>query len=316
VTSPPAAEDAVTCETVVPAPPQEVFRWLVRPELLVRWIGIDAQLEPRPGGLFRFEIAEGEWCSGRYLEVVPGRRVVVTWGWDSGVIPVPPGSSMVSIDLVEHPEGTLVRLVHSDLAPEVRRLHAEGWSRFLPRLAAVVAGRDPGEDPARDGPPPTVQPWAQGETPMPVDVIATETIDRPCDEVAAYLRDPANDTSWIGGIRSVRLMTPGPVAIGSQVERVASFLGRRVEYVNEITELTADRLVMRSVRSPFPMRVTYGHRRAGGSATEVSVRVEGDASRFYALLAPLLGVAMRRSIARDLRNLKRVLEGRPQPPSR
>jgi hypothetical protein len=59
---------------------------------------------------------------------------------------------------LEHPEGTLVRLVHRDLAPEVRRLHAEGWSRYLPRLAAVVAGRDPGEDPARDGSPPTVQP--------------------------------------------------------------------------------------------------------------------------------------------------------------
>jgi hypothetical protein len=28
--------------------------------------------------------------------------------------------------------------------------------------------------------------------------------------------------------------------VGSQVERVASFLGRRVEYVNEITELTGD----------------------------------------------------------------------------
>jgi hypothetical protein len=31
---------------------------------------------------------------------------------------------------------------------------------------------------------------------------------------------------------------------------------------NEITELTADRLAMRSVHSPFPMRVTYGHRDA------------------------------------------------------
>jgi uncharacterized protein YndB with AHSA1/START domain len=153
VTDPPATDDAVTCEVVVPAPPQEVFRWFVRPELLVRWIGIDARLEPQPGGLFRFEIAEGEWCSGRYLEVVPGRRVVVTWGWDSGAIPVPPGSSTVAVDLLEHPEGTLVRLVHRDLAPEARRLHAEGWSRFLARLAAVVAGRDPGEDPARDGPP-------------------------------------------------------------------------------------------------------------------------------------------------------------------
>jgi uncharacterized membrane protein len=144
---------------------------------------------------------------------------------------------------------------------------------------------------------------------MPVDVTATDTIGRPRAEVAAYLRDPANDTSWIGGLRSARLLTPGPVAEGSQVERVASFLGRRVEYVNEITELTGERLVMRSVRSPFPMRVTYGHRQATDGATEVSVRVEGDAGRFYALLAPLLGVAVRRSITRDLRTLKRALEG-------
>ena len=125
-------------EVVVPAPPEEVFNWFVRPELLVRWIGIDADLDPRPGGRFRFEIVDGEWCSGRYLEVVPGRRVVFTWGWDSGAIPVPPGSSTVTVDLLSHPDGTLVRLVHSDLAPEVRRLHAEGWSRFLPRLAAAL----------------------------------------------------------------------------------------------------------------------------------------------------------------------------------
>jgi uncharacterized membrane protein len=146
---------------------------------------------------------------------------------------------------------------------------------------------------------------------MAVDVTATGSIDRPRGQVAAYLRDPANDTEWIGGLRSARLLTPGPVGVGSQVERVATFLGRRVHYVNEITELTDDRLAMRSVRSPFPMRVTYGHRDADDGATEVSVRVEGDAGRFYALVAPLLGPAVRRSITRDLRNLKRVLETRP-----
>ena len=145
--------DAVTCEVVVPAPPDEVFRYFVEPALLVRWIGISASLEPRPGGRFRFEVADGEWCSGSYLEVVPGRRVVFTWGWDSGAIPVPPGSSTVEVELSAEPEGTRVRLVHRDLAPEVRQLHAEGWASFLPRLAAAAAGRDPGPDPGRRRPP-------------------------------------------------------------------------------------------------------------------------------------------------------------------
>ena len=141
--------DAVAREQVVVAPPGEVFRWFVDPGLLARWIGIRAVLEPRPGGSFRFELVDGEWCSGHYLEVVPGRRVVFTWGWDSGAIPVPPGSSTVEVDLEPHPDGTLVRLVHRDLAPEVRPLHADGWSRFLPRLAEAVAGRDPAPYPTR-----------------------------------------------------------------------------------------------------------------------------------------------------------------------
>ena len=89
---------------------------------------------------------------------------------------------------------------------------------------------------------------------------------------------------------------------------MASFLGRRIEYLNEITELSGTRLAMRSVRSPFPMRVTYGFDDAADDATEVSVRVEGDASRLYRLADPLLAVLVRRSVQRDLRTLKRLLE--------
>jgi Polyketide cyclase / dehydrase and lipid transport len=145
-----------------------------------------------------------------------------------------------------------------------------------------------------------------------IDTTAVTRVGRPRQEVAAYLTDPANDPGWIGGLRSARLVTPPPVGVGSQVERVARFLGRRVEYVNEITELSGTRLAMRSVRSPFPMRVTYGFEDAGGG-TEVSVRVQGDASRMYRLADPLLARLVRRSVQRDLRNLKRVLEDGARP---
>jgi Polyketide cyclase / dehydrase and lipid transport len=143
---------------------------------------------------------------------------------------------------------------------------------------------------------------------MSVDTTSATTIARPRGEVAAYLRDPANDMEWIGGIREARLVTPAPVAVGSRVERVARFLGRRIEYVNEITELTDARLAMRSVQAPFPMRVTYEFSDDGRGSTVVSVRVQGEAARFYRLAGPLLGRAVRRSVSRDLRTLKRVLE--------
>ena len=90
---------------------------------------------------------------------------------------------------------------------------------------------------------------------------------------------------------------------------MATFLGRRIEYVNEITELTDDHLTMRSVHSPFTMRVTYGFVPADHEHTQVSVRVEGDASGLYNLASPLLNAAVHRSIAGVLRRLKRLLEG-------
>jgi uncharacterized protein YndB with AHSA1/START domain len=113
---------------------------------LVRWIGIRALLEPRPGGAFRFELVPGEFCSGRYLELVPGRRVVFTWGWESGALPVAPGSSTVEVDLIPDGVGTLVRFIHRDLPQASLDGHAPGWDHYLARLRVAASGGEPGAD--------------------------------------------------------------------------------------------------------------------------------------------------------------------------
>ena len=143
---------------------------------------------------------------------------------------------------------------------------------------------------------------------MPVDVTAETTVDRPRNEVAAYAMDPANDPVWISGITEARLLTDPPLGNGTRVERVASFLGRRIEYVLEVEEHDPTAvMVMRSVKGPFPMRVTYRFD-AEGTGTRASIRVQGDAGGFYRLAAPLLSLAVKRSITRDLRNLKGLME--------
>jgi uncharacterized protein YndB with AHSA1/START domain len=145
------SDDAVVCEVAIRAPAARVFAMFTDPTLLVRWIGIRALLEPRPGGAFRFELLAGEWCSGRYLEIDPPRRVVFTWGWESGALPVAPGSTTVEVELTERDGVTHVRLTHRGLDAAMRAMHADGWSRFLARLEAVLEGRDPGPDPATEG---------------------------------------------------------------------------------------------------------------------------------------------------------------------
>ena|SRR5215217_2748286 len=119
-----------------------------------------------------------------------------------------------------------------------------------------------------------------------------------------------NDPEWIGAIRETRLVTEAPFGVGAQVERVGTFLGKRIEYVNEVVELDPDRrLVMRSVKAPFPMTVTYEFDDEPGGGTRMRIRTEGDASGFYRLAGPLLDRAVKRGVGQDLKRLKQRVEG-------
>src|SRR5215471_7449893 len=89
-------------ETFIALPPEEIFRYLVEPTLMARWIGLSHDLDPQPGGRFRVEVSSGNIASGHYVEVVPPRRVVFTWGWesqDADLSILPPGFSLVEIEL-------------------------------------------------------------------------------------------------------------------------------------------------------------------------------------------------------------------------
>lgn len=140
-------------EVLIDAPPEQVFRFFVDPEWLPKWLGQTARLDPRPGGEFRFEVSSGEWCVGEYLEVEAPRRVVFTWGWEDQGMNLPPGSSVVEVDLVAEGSGTRLTLAHRGLPDEdTLALHADGWSRYLDRLDRVARGLDPGPDPATETP--------------------------------------------------------------------------------------------------------------------------------------------------------------------
>ena len=142
------SDAAVRIEVDVNAPADVVYELLTDPELFVRWIGISAELDPRPGGVFRFEIAPGEFCSGRYVEIERPHRVVFTWGYESNAMPLEPGSTTVAIDIASRGESCSVTLVHSGLDGPMRTMHAEGWNGFVPRLVAVAEGREPADDPS------------------------------------------------------------------------------------------------------------------------------------------------------------------------
>ena len=144
---------------------------------------------------------------------------------------------------------------------------------------------------------------------MAVDVLTEATIERPVAEVASYAADPTNAPEWYANIESVAWETEPPVAVGSKVAFVARFLGRRLAYTYEITELVpGERLVMRTAEGPFPMETTYTWAPEGDGATHMTLRNRGEPAGFSKLAAPFMAPAMRRANRKDLAGLRAVLE--------
>jgi uncharacterized membrane protein len=144
---------------------------------------------------------------------------------------------------------------------------------------------------------------------MAVDVRTEIEIARPRSEVSAYAADPDNATTWYENIKSVKWRTSPPLAVGSQIEFVASFLGRRLAYTYEVAEHSpGERFVMRTAHGPFPMETTYTWQDAPGGGTRMMLRNAGRPSGFGRIAAPVMARAIRRANTKDLRRLKTILE--------
>jgi len=145
---------------------------------------------------------------------------------------------------------------------------------------------------------------------MSLDVVAALEISATPAEVAAIQFDPARDPEWIGGVKSVDLVTPPPLGLGSQVRRLGGFLGRPIEWLMRVDDFEPARLVaMHALRSPFPMDVDYRLEPLdNGRRTRASIRIRGHGRGMYGLPARIMAPLVRRSVLGDLKRLKRIVE--------
>ncbi|MDX1658807.1 MAG: SRPBCC family protein [Nitriliruptorales bacterium] len=128
--------DVVELERRINAPRDTVFAYFTDPDRYTRWMGHEAELDARPGGIYRVHVVEGSVARGEFVEVEPPERVVFTWGWEGNPM-VPPGSSRVEVTFRSDGGDTVVTLTHSGLPDaDAMRLHEDGWTRYLDQLVA------------------------------------------------------------------------------------------------------------------------------------------------------------------------------------
>jgi uncharacterized protein YndB with AHSA1/START domain len=129
----------------IEAAPADVFPYLTDADLMVRWMGDWADLDPTPGGKLAIDVT-GVPVRGEYLVVEPPHRLVLSWG-AAGSEVLAPGSTTVEILLRADGDATVLELSHRDLPAEELPKHDVGWGHFLERLAVAASGGEPGPDP-------------------------------------------------------------------------------------------------------------------------------------------------------------------------
>ena len=134
----------LTREVLVDASPTTIFPFITDPAQQVRWMGTQAELDPRVGGTYNVLVWGKPPGVGKFLEVVPDSKVVFTFGWDEPDHPIPAGSTEVEITLIPDGDKTRVRLVHRGLPDDAVGDHTQGWDHYLDRLAVASTGGDPG----------------------------------------------------------------------------------------------------------------------------------------------------------------------------
>jgi uncharacterized protein YndB with AHSA1/START domain len=154
------AQDAVTGEIFIAAPPERVFQAITDPKQMPLWWGqqglyrvTEWKADLRPGGKWQSDGVGADGTSfrveGEYLEVDPPRLLVHTWIPSYAVRM----KTVVRWELeardvhgLQHPgpkkvgTGTLVKIRHEGFAglPEQAKSHGQGWVRVLGWMQAFL----------------------------------------------------------------------------------------------------------------------------------------------------------------------------------
>jgi carbon monoxide dehydrogenase subunit G len=135
-------------------------------------------------------------------------------------------------------------------------------------------------------------------------------VERPPEEVFAYLSDPATFPEWQASVLESKQESPGAITSGTRIREVSKFLGRRMETILEVTAYEPGRqFSLKVVSGPIPFDVRQNLQPVEGG-TKIDVVIEGEPGGFFKLAEPLVVRAVGRELANNLATLKDILESR------
>ena len=137
----------------------------------------------------------------------------------------------------------------------------------------------------------------------------TVVIDRPIDEVFAYVTDQTNTPNWQAGLVEAKRTTASPIGVGTKHTFVRSFMGRRMEASNEYVAYEPGRIItFKTISGPVPLEASYLFEPVAGG-THLTSKIAMDAKGLVSLAEPLIARSLRREMDAAFVALKGLLEG-------
>jgi len=145
-----------------------------------------------------------------------------------------------------------------------------------------------------------------------VKVEVSVVINRPVEEVFAFVTRIENWNQWDAQLAEVKKTSEGPVGVGTTWQEARHLMGRRMESTNEITEYEPNRkLSFKSTSGPFPVEGGYTFESVEGG-TKFTVKGQAETGGFFKLADPVVRRAVKGQLETINANLKELLEAQAE----
>ena len=141
------------------------------------------------------------------------------------------------------------------------------------------------------------------------------TINRPVEEVFAYVGDAGNGPKWQSALVEASRITQGPLGVGTQFKGVRKFMGRKMESVMHYTTYEPNKkVVFKSDSGSMPFVQTFLFEPSAGG-TRLTARLELQISGLMGLVKPMIASGVKSEVDENFGVLKGILESQVKPAS-
>jgi uncharacterized membrane protein len=140
-------------------------------------------------------------------------------------------------------------------------------------------------------------------------IVSSIEVDRPQNDVFAYLDQLERHSEWQSDLLSSRLVTPGPVGVGTRAADTRKVPGGPREMTYEITEHEPPhKSSWRGVDGPVRAVGTVLVEPVGDARSRVTVQFDLEGHGIGVLVAPFARMQARKQVPKDQAKLKEILE--------